>query len=330
LSRKLPKILSKKGDKNRICPFSHKFDRKIYKGMKKMGFLLNRSTTGEKTLFISEKTYKNNFSLGFYFYEVIKEEPGYAFNRRKMALVSKLTDYFYLSITSHAHILKDKKLRVNPDTYLLMVSGFRFRHRFLVIFYNVFSEQMQHLLFTTPYKTPGFCIFEKHFIFIGGTYFNPSYFLSRFILSWYKLSWVLFVEPKKNEAELEFWKRQNKKDEDTLVEQGLRKTHLRLYCQSCCYRYPKECLFSDIIHKYDRLAEVCPDFVPKDMYKVPSEAECWLKRLSVDPEYEPLPECKLCHPYYSPFVFCSSLLYYKILTRDKLYQHMEEVLYDEG
>ena len=50
---------------------------------------------------------------------------------------------------------------------------------------------------------------------------------------------------------------------------------------------------------YDRLAETCPDFLPKDIYKAVnpdtlkvtnSKSSCYRKRLSIDPDYRPLPE----------------------------------------
>jgi len=97
---------------------------------------------------------------------------------------------------------------------------------------------------------------------------------------------------------------------------------LNLFCQSCCYRYPGECKDKDTLHPYDRAAETCPDFIPKDYYKPKSKAKCWLKRLEVDPGYKPLPEEKLRHPiYFHPFI--SSEAYYKIMTKMKVYNFLD-------
>jgi len=105
---------------------------------------------------------------------------------------------------------------------------------------------------------------------------------------------------------VEFWRDQNKKD-----------GAIGLYCQSCCYRYPSECDFIDTIHPYDRCAETCPDFIPKDYYKPKNKAKCLKLRLSVDPQYSPLPECDLPHPLRSPFFWCDNVTYYKIMTKIK-------------
>lgn len=103
-----------------------------------------------------------------------------------------------------------------------------------------------------------------------------------------------------------YWREQKEKDHA-----------IGLYCQSCCYRYPNECLFVDTLHPYDRVAETCPDFIPKDYYKPQHRAKCLLLRLKVDPNYTPLPECEVPHPMYGPLVWCDSELYYKILTKIK-------------
>jgi len=92
---------------------------------------------------------------------------------------------------------------------------------------------------------------------------------------------------------------------------------LKLYCQSCCYRYPYECAFMDTLIPYDRGAEICPDFVPKDMYKGFTRAKCWKKRLQVDPEYKPLPDEPLFHPIYGPAALCDATTYYMIMTKQK-------------
>lgn len=98
---------------------------------------------------------------------------------------------------------------------------------------------------------------------------------------------------------------------------------LQLYCQSCCYRYPSECDSADTLHPYDRSAETCPDFIPKDYYKPKSRAKCWKKRLAIDPNWTPLPEGKLWHPYYRSLLI-SSRLYYKIMTKAKIHGFIEE------
>lgn len=118
--------------------------------------------------------------------------------------------------------------------------------------------------------------------------------------------------PKKGENAVQFWQRQNKQD-----------NAIGLYCQNSCYRYPDECLFIDTLHPYDRVAESCPDFVPKDMYKGKSRAKCWKKRLQVEPDYSPLPDCSLWHPYYFP-VLCDSTQYFMIMTKEKVYRDLEE------
>ena len=116
--------------------------------------------------------------------------------------------------------------------------------------------------------------------------------------------------PELNEKWVEYWKRQNE-DND-----------LKLYCQGCCYRYP-DCVFIDELHPYDTIAEDCPDFVPKDMYKGISRAKCWKKRLQVEPDYIPLPDNVLFHPHYSPFFLCNSTEYYMIMTKEKMYRNLE-------
>ena len=99
---------------------------------------------------------------------------------------------------------------------------------------------------------------------------------------------------KKNEELSDYWNRINKNNE------------LKLYCQSCCFRYPDNCMRIDLLHPYDSLAENCPDYVPKDMYKGIDRAKCWKKRLEIDPAYKPL-----------PYDDANSVEYYKSLTRDK-------------
>lgn len=75
---------------------------------------------------------------------------------------------------------------------------------------------------------------------------------------------------------------------------------LKLYCQNCCARY-FYCIWKDTLHLYDRSAETCPDFIPKDIYKAIklgtekyitniSKTPCFHKRLIVEPDYKPLPD----------------------------------------
>lgn len=73
---------------------------------------------------------------------------------------------------------------------------------------------------------------------------------------------------------------------------------LQLYCQNCCARY-SYCEWKDTMRPYDRSAETCPDFLPKDIYKAVnpetfeitnSMSSCYRKRLSIDPDFRPLPE----------------------------------------
>lgn len=97
---------------------------------------------------------------------------------------------------------------------------------------------------------------------------------------------------------------------------------LKLYCQSCCYRYPNECIDIDTLHPYDRSAETCPDFIPKDYYKALSRAKCWKKRLSIDPDFKLLPRDKIWHPYVA-FVMVDPELYYKIMTKEKAFKFLE-------
>lgn len=112
------------------------------------------------------------------------------------------------------------------------------------------------------------------------------------------------IEP--GETWVAYWKKQNKLDKA-----------IGLYCQSCCYRYPDECLFMDTLHPYDRAAEACPDYIPKDYYKPKHKAKCLLLRLEVDTDYSPLPECDQPHPLKSPFIWCDNVTYYKIVTKQK-------------
>jgi len=121
----------------------------------------------------------------------------------------------------------------------------------------------------------------------------------------------MLENPQKDDNSVKYWQRQNKDNE------------LQLYCQSCCYRYP-DCIFIDELHPYDTLAEDCPDFVSKDMYKGKSRAVCWKKRLQVKPDYKPLPDNLLFHPLYSPFVICGSTEYYMVVTKEKMYKNMEK------
>ena len=132
----------------------------------------------------------------------------------------------------------------------------------------------------------------------------------------------MLLESKENETWAEYWKRQNEYDETQLIEKGYCKEELKLYCQSCCYRYPDECTDIGALHPYDRSAESCPDFVPKDYYKALSWAKCWKKRLVGDPDYRPLPDCNLWHPYYVN-VLISSEQYYKIMTKEKALNFLE-------
>lgn len=96
---------------------------------------------------------------------------------------------------------------------------------------------------------------------------------------------------------------------------------LKLFCQSCCYRYPEECIDIDTLHPYDQAAETCPDFIPKDYYKPKSNSKCWLKRLKVDPDWTPLPDCELRHPIYF-YAFVPSSAYYKIMTKMKAFDYV--------
>ena len=102
----------------------------------------------------------------------------------------------------------------------------------------------------------------------------------------------------------------------------IHKEKLKLYCQSCCYRYPEECIYTDTLHPKDRAAETCPDFIPKDMYKAVSKAKCWKKRLSIDPDYTPLPDCDLRHPI-QWYGYAPSLSYYKVMTKMKVYNYLD-------
>lgn len=120
----------------------------------------------------------------------------------------------------------------------------------------------------------------------------------------------MLLDPKPDEKEVDFWRRQNQQD-----------NAIGIYCQSCCYRYPDECDSIGTLHPYDRAAEICADFVPKDYYKSKDKAKCWLKRLEIDPDWEPLPTCDLFHPYYR-FLVCDSKQYYKIMTKEKVMRNM--------
>jgi len=127
------------------------------------------------------------------------------------------------------------------------------------------------------------------------------------------------IQPWGKETWSGFWKRQNDADERTLVTVGSRKEILHIYCQSCCYRYPDKCIFMDTLHPYDRCAKTCPDYIPKDYYRG-SRSKCLKKRLEVDPNYTPLPDCDMFHPTLRPFIVCSSTVYYQIMTKIKMYK----------
>lgn len=77
-----------------------------------------------------------------------------------------------------------------------------------------------------------------------------------------------------------------------------KESDLKLFCQNCCARY-SYCVDKETLHPYDRSAETCPDFLPKDIYKAVnpttleitnSKSSCYRKRLSIDPNFRPLPE----------------------------------------
>jgi hypothetical protein len=89
-------------------------------------------------------------------------------------------------------------------------------------------------------------------------------------------------EPQENETWVTYWQHQNEQDEKELIERKQREQILQLYCQSCCSHYPKECVFIDTLHPYDRAAETCPDYAPKDLYKGKSRSKCLAKRLEVE------------------------------------------------
>jgi len=74
---------------------------------------------------------------------------------------------------------------------------------------------------------------------------------------------------------------------------------LKLYCQNCCARYDY-CIYKDSILPYDKSAETCPDFLPKDIYKAirpgteninvnMSKTPCYWKRKLIEPDFRPLP-----------------------------------------
>jgi len=78
----------------------------------------------------------------------------------------------------------------------------------------------------------------------------------------------------------------------------IEKDELKLFCQNCCARY-SYCLNKDTLQPYDRTAETCPDLLPKDIYKAVNpdtleitndRSSCYRKRLSIDPDFRPLPE----------------------------------------
>lgn len=131
-------------------------------------------------------------------------------------------------------------------------------------------------------------------------------------------------EVEAGETWFSYWQHQNEQDEKELITTGQRKKTLFLYCQSCCHRYPDECLFMDTLHPYDRAAETCPDYVPKDLYKGDTRSKCLLKRLEIEPGYTTLPECNLWHPIYKPFAVCSSHHYYQIKTKEKAYRKLRQ------
>ena len=132
----------------------------------------------------------------------------------------------------------------------------------------------------------------------------------------------MLLEMLPDEREVDFWIRQNKHDEQILIEKKLRVKELKLYCQSCCYRYPRECECSDLLHPHDRSAETCPDFVPKDYYKPRSKAKCLQKRLAIDPDFKIQPEENMMlHPV--DLRFCSSEIYWKVMTKAKILNMLE-------
>ncbi len=133
---------------------------------------------------------------------------------------------------------------------------------------------------------------------------------------------ILCASP--NETPEKYWQRENKRKE--LDDIG-REKELKLYCQSCCYRYPNKCMDVELLHPYDRAAETCPDFVPKDIYKPKSKSTCLLKRLSVDPLFTMLPNTEIIHPIY-PEAICDAGSYYKIMTKRKVYNQMEAMFHD--
>ena len=117
------------------------------------------------------------------------------------------------------------------------------------------------------------------------------------------------IEP--NETNVDYWNRVNEDNK------------LQLYCQSCCYHYPDECINVELLHPYDNLAEICADFIPKDMYKGKARTKCWIKRLEVDPNYKPLPDNMVFHPIYRPFTVCNSTEYFMIMTKHKIYDKLK-------
>ena len=121
------------------------------------------------------------------------------------------------------------------------------------------------------------------------------------------------------ESEVDYWKRENKRKE--LDELG-REKELKLYCQSSCYRFPGTCPYLKLLYPYDRSAETCPDFIPKDCYKPRSKAICLLKRLAIDPDFTILPDTEVIHPIYREAI-CDTEAYYKIMTKHKVYNQME-------
>ena len=131
-------------------------------------------------------------------------------------------------------------------------------------------------------------------------------------------------ELQEGETWVTYWQHQNDYDEKELIRARSRKKILKLYCQSCCYRYPDECIFMDTLHPYDRAAETCPDYIPKDLYKGETRSKCLLKRLEIDPKYTTLPDGELWHPIYKPFAVCSSKLYYQIMTKDKMLRRIKQ------
>ena len=148
---------------------------------------------------------------------------------------------------------------------------------------------------------PGYRVLFSSVETVSGLSFEPGY------------RGVVMLDLLPDETEVEFWIRQNKEDEA-----------IGLYCQSCCFRY-SECIDKEWLHPYDRAAESCPDFIPKDMYKGKARANCWKMRLQHDPDYDVLPEGDYFHPHFVPFILCSPVEYYMIITKEKAMRFLKEL-----